>query len=67
MTSLFTCVFPYKMQNLGGPSVMKKKQKKNNTKTFNKQGMQAQLPPYFVLVLLAVYSSWAHREPQISS
>lgn len=30
MTSLFTCVFPYKMQNLGGPSVMEKKTKTQN-------------------------------------
>lgn len=42
-------------------------QKTNKQNTFNKQRMQAQLPPYFVLALSAVYSSWAHPEPQILS
>lgn len=46
MTSLFTCVFPYKMQNLGGPSVMKKKNKKTTTQKppTNKKCRHSSLP-----------------------
>lgn len=78
MTSLFTCVFPYKMQNLGGPSVMKKKTKKQQHKNLQQirnagtapsllcvglAGSLQLLGPSWTPNLLLMYSG----EPQIPS